>query len=91
MFWFYIVLALLAGLLLGTFFFGGLWWTVQKITDRGGSAYLFLISFIVRTGIVLGGLYLIMTAGWQFLISAMVGFLVARTILAYRFKPGAET
>jgi len=90
-FWFYIVLALLAGLLLGAFFFGGLWWTVQKITDRGSPAYLLLISFIVRTVIVLGGFYLIMTAGWQFLMSAMVGFLVARTILAYRFNPGAET
>ena len=27
-----LALALFAGALLGTFFFGGLWWTVQKLS-----------------------------------------------------------
>jgi len=89
-FWFYLLLSLLAGMLLGTFFFGGLWWTVQKITGAGRPYFLFVVSFIVRTVVVLAGFYLLLIAGWQHLIAALAGFLVARVILTCKLKPGGE-
>ncbi len=88
MFWFYLILSILAGILLGIFFFGGLWWTVKKITAGNSKPYfLFLVSFIIRTVVVLAGFYLLLTAGWQYLLSALAGFLIARTILASKLKP----
>ncbi|MDZ4132815.1 MAG: ATP synthase subunit I [Dethiobacteria bacterium] len=80
-------LSFLGGGLLGLFFFGGLWWTVQKITGSGGPYLLFVASFLVRTTVVLGGFYLLLTVGWQYLLAAMAGFLLARTVLANKLKP----
>ena len=41
----------LAGALLGAFFFGGLWWTVQKGVASERPALWFLGSLLLRTGI----------------------------------------
>ena len=38
-----------AGALLGVFFFGGLWWTVQKGVASERPAFWFLGSLLVRT------------------------------------------
>lgn len=91
MFWVYIILAVLAGAGLGIIFFGGLWWTVQRITGSSRPVYLLMASFLVRTAVVLAGFYLLLTAGWQYLLAALAGFLIGRTVLAYRFKPGSRT
>jgi F1F0 ATPase subunit 2 len=88
MFWLYLLLSFLAGILLGVFFFGGLWWTVQKITGSGRPYLISVASFIVRTIVVLVGFYYLLQAGWQFLFAALFGFLIARTTLAYKLKPG---
>ena len=44
-----LALALAAGLLLGAFFFGGLWWTVQKGVASERPALWFLGSLLLRT------------------------------------------
>ncbi len=86
MFWLYLSLSVLAGVLLGMIFFGGLWWTVQKIA-AGKSPYLFsLASFVLRTTLVLVVFYLLLQADWRYLPAALVGFIVARTVLAYNIK-----
>ncbi len=48
-----LALAFLAGALLGVFFFGGLWWSVQKgvVSDR--PALWFLGSLLLRTSVIL--------------------------------------
>ena len=46
-----LALALLAGALLGAFFFGGLWWTVQKGVTSERPALWFLGSLLLRTGV----------------------------------------
>ncbi len=53
-----LVLAGVAGLLLGGFFFGGLWWTVRKGASSRRSALWFFGSFALRTSLVLAGFYL---------------------------------
>ncbi len=90
MFWLNLVISFLAGIVLGVFFFGGLWWTVLKISGSGRPYLISMVSFIVRTAVVLGGFYLLLTSGWQFLLTSLAGFLVTRTILAYKLKAGAE-
>ena len=48
-----VALALSAGALLGAFFFGGLWWTVQKGVTSERPTLWFFGSLVTRTGVTL--------------------------------------
>ena len=77
-----LILALLAGGLLGVFFFGGLWLTVRKGMQAKVPAVWFLLSFLLRMAVALCGFYAIATFGeWQHLALALLGFIVARMML----------
>jgi F1F0 ATPase subunit 2 len=78
---FILVLALVAGLLLGAIFFGGLWWTVRKGVFSKSPALWFLGSMLLRMGIVLAGFYFVGRGNWQRLISCLLGFIIARFIV----------
>jgi F1F0 ATPase subunit 2 len=75
------MVALVAGLLLGTMFFGGLWWTVQKGVSSKRPALWFVGSLLVRTSIAVAGFYFIARGHWQRLIVCLIGFVVARLIV----------
>ncbi len=84
-----LALAGLAGLALGTFFFGGLWWTVQKAISSQRPALLFLGSLLLRLGIALAGFYFVGHADWQRLLACLLGFVVARlVVLRFTRLPG---
>lgn len=72
------VLPFIVGWLLAILFFGGLWFTVKKLTASKMPALLVLGSFIVRVGIVLIGFYFIGSGDWKKLIVCLIGFVVAR-------------
>jgi len=78
---FALLLALLAGALLGVFFFVGLWWTVRKLESSKHVALLFLTSMLLRTSVVILGFYFILGDNWQHLISGLLGFIIARIIV----------
>jgi F1F0 ATPase subunit 2 len=63
---------------------------VQKITGSGRPYLLSAVSFLLRTVIVLFSFYLLLQANWQYLLSALLGFIIARTILTYKLKPGSK-
>ena len=71
-------LAFIAGILLGTVFFGGLWLTVKKAVAAANPALWFLASSLVRTAIVLAGFYYIANGDWQKLVICLLGFIAAR-------------
>lgn len=70
-----------AGAALGAFFFGGLWWTVQKITTSKRPALWTLGSFVVRMVVTVGGFFLVADGQWQRIVACLVGFLVARAVI----------
>jgi len=74
-------LAVVAGLLLGMIFFGGLWWTVRKGVFSKSPALWFLGSMLLRMGIVLAGFYFIGRGDWQRLVVCLLGFIIARIIV----------
>jgi len=82
----YMVLALIAGLALGTLFFGGLWFTVKKALTAKMPAVWFLSSFFLRVTIILFGFYYISHGSWQRLLVCVIGFIVARYIVAHFTK-----
>jgi len=77
----------LAGGLLGAFFFGGLWWTVQKMAVSDKPYLVSVISFVVRAFVTLVVLYFLLSIGWVYLLVSLAGFITARTVLAYKLKP----
>src|SRR5271157_6160866 len=79
-----LALALFAGAMLGTFFFGGLWWTVQKGVVSERPALWFLGSLLLRTSLILAGFYFVSQGRWSDLVACLVGFLVARVIVVRR-------
>ena len=79
-----LALALLAGALLGAFFFGGLWWTVQKGVTSERPALWFLGSLLLRTGTVLAGFYFVSQDHWSRFLACLAGFVIARVIVVKR-------
>jgi len=79
-----LALALFGGALLGVFFFGGLWWTVQKGVTSERPALWFLGSLLLRTALILAGFYLVSQGHWSRLVACLLGFLIARFIVVTR-------
>lgn len=73
--------ALLAGLLLGLFFFGGLWWTLRICMASAWAAPCLLFSLLLRTALVMAGFYYVMGENWQQLLAGLLGFTIARFIV----------
>ncbi len=73
-----LVLASLAGLLLGGIFFGSLWWTVRRGVSAKRPALLFLGSLLLRTAVTLAGFYVVGDGQWQRLLACLLGFVIAR-------------
>jgi F1F0 ATPase subunit 2 len=64
---------LFAGILLGAFFFGGLWWTIHM-----WSGLLFAGSLLLRMAVAVSGFYLVSHGDWRKLVACLAGFLLAR-------------
>jgi F1F0 ATPase subunit 2 len=78
--------ALAAGLLLGAFFFGGLWWTVIKGVSSERPALWFFGSMLLRTSVTLAGFYFVGREDWQRWLLCLLGFVLAR--LAVKWLTG---
>jgi F1F0 ATPase subunit 2 len=88
--WLTLAMALMAGVLLGAFFFGGLWWTVRKGMASKRAALWFLGSMLLRTGVVLLGFYFVLGDNWQRLVAGLLGFVIARLIVTRLTRPSGE-
>ena len=78
---FMMVPALVAGILLGALFFGGLWWTVRKGVLSTKPALWFFGSLLLRTSITLAGFYVISNGHWEKLLVCLLGFTIGRLIV----------
>jgi F1F0 ATPase subunit 2 len=76
-----LVLAGGAGVFLGAFFFGGLWWTVRKGLSSRRPALWFFSSLLLRVSTVLAGFYFVSGGYWERLLLCLLGFFMARLIV----------
>ena len=74
-------LAASAGLLTGTFFFGGLWWTVTHGLRSKRPALLFCASLLVRFGVALTAFYVIGYGHADRLVASLLGFVASRFVI----------
>jgi len=77
----HLALVLLAGMIFGAIFFGGLWWTVLKGVTARQPALWFGVSLLLRTGIVLGGIYFVAGSDWRRMLLCLLGFIIARFVV----------
>lgn len=82
-----LVATFVVGLILGLFFFGGLWLTVRQLTTTTRPGLLFTASFLARTAVVIAGIYWAGAGEWQRMTACLVGFIVVRAILTRRLGP----
>jgi F1F0 ATPase subunit 2 len=89
-----LALDLTLGSALGAAFYGGLWWTVSRLSARKAGSWL-LGSFALRTAIVLVGFYSVARTPWYGWAACIVGFLAARVAVTHftrtRFTDSADT
>jgi F1F0 ATPase subunit 2 len=72
---------LLIGVLLGAFFYGGLWWTIARFMTLAQPAWLIFGSFLLRTLVAVTGFYIALRGGWPSLVAALITFLVTRIVV----------
>jgi F1F0 ATPase subunit 2 len=77
------IASLIAGLLLGAFFFGGLWWTIRKGIKSERVALWFFGSMLLRTGVVMLGFYFLLGDSWQRMLAGLLGFFSARLFVTW--------
>ena len=73
--------AAVAGLALGGFFFGGLWWTVKRGMASRAPALWFTGSMLLRTALVLAGFYFIGVHHLGRMVLCLAGFVLARLVV----------
>ena len=86
-----LMLAWVAGGVLGAIFFGGLWWTVRKGVSSPRPALLFIGSLVLRTSVVLSGFYFIGRGDWQRLLLCLLGFVMARLAMPWLTRPSGAS
>jgi F1F0 ATPase subunit 2 len=79
--------ALTAGLLIGAFFFGGLWWTVIRGISSPQPALWFIGSMLLRTSVSLTGFYFVGGGDWQRWLLCLLGFVLARHVVKRLTSP----
>ena len=85
-----LALAWVTGGVLGTIFFGGLWWTVRKGVSSKQPALWFFGSLLLRMSIALTGFYFVSGGHWERLLVCLFGFVMARLIVSRLTGPPIE-
>jgi F1F0 ATPase subunit 2 len=86
-----LLMAFMAGLALGGWYFGGLWMTVRRLTKASAPALLALGSFWLRLAVSMMGFYVVMNGQWERLLVCFVGFLGMRSILIHHWRPARQS
>ena len=81
-----VILSLIAGIVLGTLFFGGLWLTVKIAVKSAYAALWVSASSLIRTIIALTGFYFVADGNWQKFLACLLGFVTARFIVMFLTK-----
>lgn len=82
--------AVISGMVLGLFYFGGLWFTVKRLSSVARPAIFTLCSYLIRLGFTFAGFYMLAAGSWERLLALLCGFMVMRIILVRLLKPAGK-
>ncbi|OPY55779.1 MAG: N-ATPase, AtpR subunit [Methanosaeta sp. PtaU1.Bin112] len=75
--------SVMSGILLGFFYFGGLYLTLKHLCNSNKADLLTVSSFMVRSAVCLGGFYIISGKGLEALIFCLAGFVLSKLALIH--------
>ncbi len=78
----HVLLGAMAGLVLGTVFYGGLWATIRRASRATRPWPWFIGSFVLRLAVAGGGFLLLARHGLWPLVGALAGFVSAKPLVA---------
>ena len=73
-----VISSIAAGIALGLFFYGGLWFTVRRLATTPHPMLLTLGSFWIRLVVVLAAFVFLTRAGVEYVALAMASFILGR-------------
>lgn len=83
---------LLAGLGLGAFYFGGLWWTMRALPGSSHPALLVIASYFGRMAVAFAVFLLVALGGsWERLVACLAGFLLVKLLMIFRLGPERDS
>jgi F1F0 ATPase subunit 2 len=82
-----LVFAGVAGMLAGVIYFGGLWWTVKRMSRFVHPRLALLVSFFARALVALTIIYLAAGGHAAGYLAGLAGFLLSRFIAVRRARP----
>lgn len=83
-----LALALVAGVGLGLFYFGGLWLTVRRLPTCRWPIPMVLASFVGRTAVAVISFYFVMDGRWERILVCLAGFMMVRLFMISRMRAG---
>lgn len=81
---------IVAGVLLGSLFYGGLWWTVRRAASFRHPGPAVLASVLLRTAVTLVGFYLVAGGNAARMLLCLLGFLLARVAVTRWTRHAAQ-
>lgn len=73
--------AFLVGIALGAFYFGGLYFSIKKLTEVKYPRLLMLISWVFRMLVLLGVFLYVARGGFQQILLALLGLMLMRLVI----------
>lgn len=80
------VVSFIIGIILGLFYFGGLYYTTQKLKSNKSPGSLMIISTVVRMAIIIFGLYYLAKRGINHILIGSFAIILVRIILVIYVK-----
>jgi len=84
---FKLISAFVGGAAIGVVYFGGLWLTVNRIPTTQTPGILIIISFLVRTFIMMVGFFLLFSWAGYYALPSFIGILIVRFIMINKVQP----
>jgi len=82
-----IIYPLIVGLLLGLFYYGGLWLILRRLEQLKYPAVWLGLSLLIRTLTVVFVIYLLFSDSWKQLLIVLLGMLITRFLLVKYIRP----
>ena len=79
--WNALLFALIGGVATGIFYFGGLWWTVKRLTVPRQPVLWGFGSFLIRAVVSLAAFYMVTGLQWERLAVCLFGFMSVKVVL----------
>lgn len=80
------LISFLIGLLLGSIYFGGLYYSTQKFNNAKNPALFMILSFILRMGFLITGFYYLSKSGYKNILIGLLAVMLVRFFMLFSIK-----